>query len=216
MTRQTLALVTLIAATFFSQQSFGYYSPQMGKWLSRDPQHDVHIAINGKVKLAEMNQAETLYVFTKNKSCNAVDPIGLQLYVCTRPAHFPFPFGYHAYLWDSTGKNKPCGMGGSSGSGPTGNPGDNGPRSKDTVCTPVENSDGQVADDVMNCCKNSANDGPWCLGFNDCHNKVDRCLKKYCLIPPKHSRWHQQDDPDAPEPVSPTYPSTGGIQIIAF
>jgi hypothetical protein len=36
----------------------------------------------------------------------------------------------------------------------------------------------------MDCCKNTADDGIWFPGTNDCHNSAERCIKDAGLVYP--------------------------------
>lgn len=97
---------------------------------------------------------------------NAIDPLGLAIWVCNRKTSFGV--GNHAYLWDDR-NNTCCGM------GSTKSCKEKGPNGGDS-CRKVAGSDGHE-DKVMKCCKDTADKGIWVPPVNDCHEAADDCLK---------------------------------------
>jgi hypothetical protein len=55
-----------------------------------------------------------------------------------------------------------------------------------STCKPIPGTDGndELQDDIMNCCYNSANYGPWVPFVNDCFTSLERCLSKFNLENP--------------------------------
>lgn len=75
-----------------------------------------------------------------------------------------------------TNKFFSCGMRGSSGSGGnSGPPNDIGPFDGGH-CRKVPGSDGKE-NEIMWCCKETANKGIWVPPVNDCHEAADDCIK---------------------------------------
>jgi RHS repeat-associated protein len=147
-----------------------FYSVAVARWLTRDPAGEA--------------EGDNLYEFVRDSPINYIDPQGLSIWLCTR-AVGGFPFvGRHAYLWDDR-YNTSCSMRGSSGSGPNSGAADLGPGFDQ--CTKVEDSAGKE-DNVMNCCRSTANNGLWFPG-HDCHSASARCLESNGLTPPPHKRW---------------------------
>ena len=184
-----LALFILLAA---AQLASAFYDPSLGRWINRDPITENGFRMLSKPQSFSRSGELNLYAFVKNQPIGELDPLGLKIWVCSRKVQgFPF-VGNHGYLWDDTGKNAPCGKRGSScfRQNPNDSNNDKGPGEDD--CTPVDGSDGKE-DDVMQCCQEKANGGVWLPGLNDCHNLVNRCLKKSGLTPPPHPRFGTLD-----------------------
>jgi RHS repeat-associated protein len=166
---------------------YGYrwYDPNLQRWVNRDPLFEKGFRTFRKTKYHNA-QDSNLYTFLNNQPISRTDPLGLQIWVCSRKTDWGF--GNHTYFWDDTGKNPPCGKRGSSSSAnPPTEDKDIGPDGGD-ACTPIDGSDGKE-DDVMACCHKKANSGIWIPEINDCHNLVDRCLKRNGLKPPKNPRF---------------------------
>jgi hypothetical protein len=64
---------------------------------------------------------------------------------------------------------------------------DTGPGTPGQDCVKIPDSAGK-ADDVMKCCQDTANKGPWLPVLNDCHQAVKDCLKDNGLENPKMPR----------------------------
>ena len=96
-----------------------------------------------------------------NNSCGS----NAGVWVCNRGTDFGV--GNHSYIWDARNRQA-CGMQSSSSSSET-NTSEAGP-SKDS-CNFVQSSEGKE-DDIVNHCRENANNGVWVLGVNDCHNAV--------------------------------------------
>jgi RHS repeat-associated protein len=141
------------------------YDPETGRWTVKDP-----IRFRG----GDSN----LYGYVQNDPANWTDPLGLELYVCSRPVNgFPF-VGNHAYIWDTT-TNTAEGMRGSSGTG--GHSNELGPQGN--ACNKVENSAGRETQ-VMDYMRRNANNGIWSPFLNDCHNAVNDALGNAGLTNP--------------------------------
>ena len=107
------------------------------------------------------------YSYVSQNPVRLFDPLGLEIYVCSRKGNgFPF-VGNHAYAWDSS-TNASDSMRGSSGDGLDGS-GEKGP-SGDS-CNVVEGSKGKEKE-IMDFMKKNENNGVWTPGLNDCHNAV--------------------------------------------
>ena len=192
---------------------YRYYDPNLQRWPNRDP-----IGEQGGINL---------YEFVGNLPTYGYDPLGLTIYVCSRPSQGSIP-GNHSYFYDDSapaGGCQSCGMG--AGSGSSGNSGSSGssgssctkkspcssgggPSSGDK-CSPVPNSGGANGQSIMNCCKNTANNGVWVPCVHDCHNAVNRCLQQNGYNPPNNPRTGppvvgpitQVPAPPDPEPLPP-------------
>ena len=71
--------------TGLSYYGFRYYSPEIGKWTTRDPLEE----------WADKN----LYRFNNNSALNWIDPLGLDAELCTRPFYpLPPPYARHCYI----------------------------------------------------------------------------------------------------------------------
>lgn len=147
-----------------------YYDPSSGRYLSPDP-----LGIESDI---------ALYTYAQNNPLKFTDPTGLAVWICNRKAEGIVGTlgGNHAYLWDDR-NGSACGMRGSSGSGGNSGQGDIAPTTR-LNCRKVPGSEGKE-DDIMNCCRNSANNGVWYPPFNDCHEAADDCIKKQGLKNPK-------------------------------
>jgi uncharacterized protein RhaS with RHS repeats len=138
-----------------------------------------------------------LYGYVYGNPTNWIDPFGLDLWICDRPAHGPMP-GNHAYLWNpTTGENE--GRGGGSAGGGEGQSREN-PRSNNDACTPVPETEGKE-DAILEDLNESANKGPWLPFFNDCHNSINRSLKRNGVPPlPSPNGRFGRKNPGAPKP----------------
>ena len=190
---------------------YRFYDPNLQRWINRDPIKD-----RGFRRLRPLKKGRTYrnsYLFALTPT-GTIDPLGLTVWLCTRPVD-SFPYvGVHAYLWDDRdtfddNENNPanhsCGNEGSCGHGSSGNdtsnPGDVGPDSGEpgVHCAAVPGSDGNE-DAIMDNCRQHANDGMWVPGINDCHNRADKCLKDSGYTPPPHSRFPPEGLPQGPSP----------------
>jgi len=138
---------------------FRDYNPVIARYEEADP-------------IGIVKASNHLYVYVDNKPIRFIDPEGKAIWICSRPTNFGI--GNHAYLWDSTNPRRPCGMRGSSGNGDTSSPLDIGPFEGGT-CNLVPDSSGREQP-VMECCRETANNGPWIPGIHDCHNAANSCL----------------------------------------
>jgi hypothetical protein len=145
-----------------------------------------------------------LYAYVGNRPVNAVDAVGLSVYVCSRKVKgFPF-VGNHTYFYDTapttaSGNCQSCGLGASSGVGASSGSGstssgdslcghEKGPGLGGDVCSKVPDSDGSAGTSLMNCCRNTANSGIYFPGIRDCHNAVNRCLEQNNFTVPSAPR----------------------------
>jgi RHS repeat-associated protein len=137
-----------------------YYDPIRSQFLSEDP-----LGLAGGLNL---------FAYVAGNPVNFGDPSGLRIWVCNRRAEFP-PMANHAYLWDDRPgiTVRSCGRGSNSER-------EKGPAVD--VCVPAPYSQSHE-DEIMRCCRETANQGPWIPGRNDCHTSVERCLDK-AGIPP--------------------------------
>ena len=176
---------------------YRYYDPSTGRYMKSDP-----IGIGGGL---------STYAYAGNSPTNLIDPKGLQIWICYRAAWGGnIPGTNHAYLWDDRAGSRfhpSCGMSGSSGGGSNGEfelgPGVD-------HCVPVQGSSGRE-DDVMKCCRDTANDGIWAPWANDCFNAAQDCVEGSGLQAPPGSpgRIGPRCDPSQcpRDPNSPTYPT---------
>ena len=137
-----------------------YYDPLLGRFIQKDP-----IGFKG----GDM----VLYGYTSNNPLNHVDPNGLAIWICNRKT--TFGVGNHAYLWNDNNSSC-CGRGSASHCR------EKGPKGGDS-CRKVEGSDGKEAQ-IMLCCSDIADAGPWIPPVNDCHTSADDCLKSAGLKNP--------------------------------
>jgi RHS repeat-associated protein len=149
---------------------FRDYDPSLGRYGESDP-----IGLRG---------GSNTYAYVLGRPLRDVDVFGLSVWICNREVQgFPGT-GNHAYVWnDKTGKA--CSMRGSSGFGlPSERElGPTRPGVKGDSCVEVPGSPGKE-DDIMNCCRASANSGVWFPWVNDCHNAADKCIRKSGLKNP--------------------------------
>jgi RHS repeat-associated protein len=140
-----------------------YYSPELQRFISEDPIRD----------------GNNYFVYAANNPLRYTDPMGLLIWICNRKAEGIIGLlgGNHAYLWnDRPGpEGGPCGMRGSSGSGGNSSLNDKGPFDGGQ-CRQVPDSEGKE-DEIMRCCKETANKWPWFPPANDCHEAADDCIK---------------------------------------
>jgi RHS repeat-associated protein len=182
---------------------YRYYDPNLQRWPNRDP-------------IGEQG-GYNLYEFVGNLPTYGYDPQGLTVYVCNRKT--TTGVGNHSYFYDSSappGGCQSCGTSGSSG-GSSGSSGSSssgsssscsskgpcssggGPSSGDK-CQPVPNSDGANGQNIMNCCKNNANNGIYVPCVHDCHSSVNNCLQQNGYNPPNNPRF----GPPTVGPITPT------------
>jgi RHS repeat-associated protein len=160
---------------------FRYYSPQLGRYITADPSLSFHAAPSIPFRLpAELPRPQGLhpFVYGENNAITFSDPTGLAIWICNRKAR-GVP-GNHAYFWDDRNRQC-CGMGSTQlckETGPSGPP----PRGGD-FCRKVPGSTDRE-DDIMKCCKDTADKGPWLPKLNDCHQALDYCLKEAKLDNP--------------------------------
>jgi RHS repeat-associated protein len=140
------------------------YDAESGRWVSQDP-----IGMQG---------GSNFFAYAENNPVRFNDPLGLAIWICTRYAwRGSFMEGYggnHSYFWDDR-NGKCCGRGSTSScseGGPT----------KDS-CRKIADSNGKE-DDLMKCCKSTADWGPWLPPVNDCHEALDDCLRNSKLKNP--------------------------------
>ena len=154
---------------------YRFYDPSLQRWLNSDP-----IGETGGLNL---------FCFVRNCAVSQRDPLGLRLWVCTRPTEDWYFPGNHAYFWSGDRDNgTPCGKEGSCGKGGTSNDHDTGPNGADQKCTELDVTEEQEAA-VMQCCQDHGNDNTFCPFLNDCHNTINRCLKQNGIEPPSHPRF---------------------------
>ena len=198
-------VVVAIAVVCFAPMVQAYFDPTIGRWANRDPIGEpgfqqVSKAVKGRTVRADAN----LYMFVHNQPVNKIDPLGLDVWVCTNPAFRWLPGTRHAYFWDDTGAGRSCSMQGSSGIGsrrgdPTSSEGDIGPGGDTGDLTTWDGPDGircrKVPDshgreeDIFNCCQTEANRSPiYIPGALDCHMPVKWCLKLQHMHDPGHPR----------------------------
>jgi RHS repeat-associated protein len=146
------------------------YDPSIGRYGESDP-----VGLRG---------GTNTYVYVLGRPLRDVDVFGLSVWICNREVQgFPGT-GNHAYVWnDKTGKA--CSMRGSSGFGlPSESElGPTRPGVKGDSCVELPGSPGKE-DEIMNCCRASANSGVWFPWVNDCHNAADKCIRKSGLSNP--------------------------------
>jgi RHS repeat-associated protein len=180
---------------------YRFYEPSLQRWINRDPIQDLGFVISTGRLAVRGASDRNAFLFVRNKVPNALDAFGLTLYYCTVPtSKLPptFGIGRHGYLWNDTTGDE-CGQESFCGSGPTtsnnGGPGpnDTNPTRKGRVCTPIEGSDDDEAnDELMSWCHAHANDGGWLPPFHDCHTVVNKCLDHGSLGGVDPGRFGQQ------------------------
>jgi RHS repeat-associated protein len=156
-----------------------YYDPKISRFISEDP-----IGFTGGVNF---------YSYVAGNPTNLVDPFGLIIQICYRPAK-GMP-GNHAYLYDPrTCKN--CGRGANSGGESPGN---------DTTCVDVPGTE-RLESTVLACCE-SMRHTPWASPWmfrpltNDCHNFIQDALQCAGIrkVPPGPGRFGRTQPPDPAE-----------------
>ncbi len=149
---------------------FRAYDPETARWLSRDP-----------LKNAEMKEGPNLYAYCANEPVNRLDPDGKTMYICYATAFGARGLlGYHTYIYD-TEKGERCERSEKSRSSTNRTQLAKGPSSGD-LCVPLP--DQSQNDNLMKCCRETANDGAWIPKKNDCHDSLKRCFEKAGLKPP--------------------------------
>jgi len=141
-----------------------YYDATVGRFISEDP-----IGFEGGTV--------NLYEYAKDNPLRHKDPMGLAIWICNRDAEglVGSVGGNHAYVWDDRPGGGSCGMRGSSGGGNNSSPNDKGPYGGGH-CRKVQGSDGKE-NEIMRCCRETANNGIWFPPANDCHEAADDCIK---------------------------------------
>jgi len=138
-----------------------YYAGQLARFVDEDP-----IGLRGGVNF---------YAYVHDSPVNFADPLGLYVWLCTRPTRFGGAGqilngigARHAYLWDDT-RNTTCGMGEYSGV----------ERPQDDTCVRVDGSQGKEAL-IMGCCMTFRN-----AYIGTCQGLANQCLSLYVSNPPK-------------------------------
>jgi RHS repeat-associated protein len=196
----------------FQQSGQCFYDPSCQRWINRDPYVDLGFKRTLR-RLAPKPNEQQLYSYAYNTPLNNSDPLGLTIWVVTRPTDPgwipPFGLGTHAYLWDDRSPlapgNHSCGLESPyhaywPGHGPTSTPGDTGPVGKvdapipgwtdinGITAWPVEGSEGHE-DEIMSHCKECVNKTyGFVPGYFDCHSRCDTMLKDMGFRPPPHPR----------------------------
>jgi RHS repeat-associated protein len=195
---------------------YRFYDPNLQRWLNRDPIEDGGFTRLVTVSLEGWADMANPFGFVYNDPTFGIDAQGLTIYLCSRKT--VIGVGNHTYFYDSSAAPgsgcKSCGEAGSSGgsssgsssssSGSCGNgncPDNNekGPNSPGVSCQPIPGSDGSVGQSIMNCCKNSINNGLFVPCVHDCHSAVNRCLQQNGYNPPNNPRF----GPPHVGPISP-------------
>lgn len=185
--KQIIKSLVLCAALLVIESASAFYDAGLGRWINRDPIGERGFEKLRRADEINMSGRDNPYLFVENSPIAYIDVHGLDLWKCLRDVH-GFPgVGNHTYFWDDTGKNGPCSMEWSSGSGPTAGKHDTGPGKPGQDCVKIADS-ASKADDVMQCCQDNANNGIWFPLINDCHNTVKDCLKASGLPNPKMPR----------------------------
>jgi hypothetical protein len=206
-------LLLLLLGLISAQSASAYYDPGVQRWLSRDP--------------IEETGGLNLYGFIDNAPVAVADPLGLQLWYCTRKTEGAplFGIGRHGYMWDDRSglldSERECGQEGCSGSGSKGtSSGGQGPtpggRWGGTVgsgggwsngsfeCSPIPGSSGQEQE-IMDFCRSQINHRPWLPPFWDCHTSARWCLNNFDLDLPPFRRWNHHPPFGGP-PALPVRP----------
>ncbi len=173
-------IILLTMLSFSSATAFAYYDPGLQRWINRDP-------IGEK---ADCN----LYEHVANSSINYIDSFGLDIWACIHKTTLYGIVSTHAFFWDDRPGAYPhsCGRDQSNWDPIGTRPPAYGSRSQDlgpgnemvgVFCKKVQNS-ATKEKNVMDCCHDKANSGPWIPIFNDCHKSVKRCLAENGLSDP--------------------------------
>ena len=160
---------------------YRFYDPNLQRWPNRDPIGEQGFENLRSKYAGQVGADENLYTFVLNSAINITDPFGLALYVCTRHVEGAPWIGNHVYLWDSQGnggQGQSCGRQGKCGKGPNSNNNDTGPNTPGQNCHLVAGATPSQIQAAMQCCSQTANNGIWFPWVNDCHNSINRCLKK--------------------------------------
>ena len=145
-----------------------FYSPQQSRFVSRDP-------------LGFRAGDTNLYAYVSGDPVNNSDPMGLLLYKCFRTT--AAGVFNHAYMWNDQPSPYPpdCGRGDRNDQGGT----EIGPGKFKDACIPIPGSAGHE-ERALDCCRKKMGDtGSWRPYGNDCHDTVDRCLKREGLPTPE-------------------------------
>jgi RHS repeat-associated protein len=178
---------------------YRFYHPTLQRWINRDPLAEVGFKLTQDRHGLRLMSGANLYRFVGNKpaDANAIDPSGLTIWLCTRPSEGGGVSGIfqHVYLFDD-GNGSSCGQSGSSsGASGAGQPGtpplDLGPGYPGQNCYMLTETlyDTQLGQDIMDYCRNHANDHIWLPPLWDCHNTIDDILNHFPVIIPPHSRF---------------------------
>jgi RHS repeat-associated protein len=151
-----------------------YYDPKVGRFVSEDP---ITLPLR---RWEERNP----YTYTANQPTVAVDPSGMQIYVCTRWVQDPWWLGAmggrHVYIWSSC-YQRACGQGNAYGTNPEGGPGVD-------ECVPVGDDNCSTDWKALSCCAQNVA-VPHATLNHDCHTTVDLALDCSGQPKPPHSRW---------------------------
>jgi RHS repeat-associated protein len=139
---------------------YRYYDPRTGRYLTADP-----VGIQGGTN--------HLYGYVENNPILFIDPKGLEIWICNRKTRWGV--GNHAYFWDDR-NGACCGMKSTKNCSEKGKDGGD-------DCRVVHGSKGRE-DELLKCCKDTADQGPWVPPINDCHEALDDCLEKEGLQNP--------------------------------
>jgi len=151
-----------------------YYDPTVGRFVSEDP-------IPATVRRREEQNS---YAYVANRPTVAVDPSGLQIYVCSRWVQGPWWLGAvgfrHVYIWSSCNQ-RACGQGNTYGNNP-----ERGPAGD--YCVPVGPPDCSADWQALQCCAQNVA-VPHATMSHDCHTTVDRASDCANLPKVEHPRW---------------------------
>jgi RHS repeat-associated protein len=212
---KVFALGALLLLPLSPQTASAYYDPGVQRWLNRDPVAELGFAaIRGRHQ-KEAHRGANQYRFNLNDPCGFIDPEGLTVWVCSRPAQIPIigPITTHVYFYDDDPEHLPhqsCSEQNKSGGPGTLNDKDV-PPDQNPNCTPVEGTgelgqDNDRAHAIMSCCEQTINNGPYIPFADDCHNRLNRCLSAGAnYYPIKHPRiGHPRVKPIfSPMPLTP-------------
>jgi RHS repeat-associated protein len=150
-----------------------YYDPEVGRFLSEDP-------IPATSRRREEHNS---YAYVANRPITAVDPSGLQIYVCSRWVQSPWWLGAaggrHVYIWSSCNQRA---------SGQGNQYGNNQEQPAADFCVPVGPDDCSADWQALQCCAQNVA-VPHSTLTHDCHTTVDLALKCSNLPPAEHSWW---------------------------